>query len=101
MTNVNAQYNPHSGVFTCTRPGVHVFWQIRPNAPNWIETELVKNGAFFANSFVGDKILNTAGSATAAVDLTVGDEVWIRVSGRMDGADIIACNTMCTGFRIQ
>lgn len=101
ITNVGSNYDPHTGIFTCTHQGVYVFsWSTLTGNPQWINTDLVRNGDTFAYSTVGDNDHWTTGSATAAIQLAVGDKVWVRVGGHSNGADIYEPRTMFTGFRI-
>lgn len=102
IINMGTNYNPSTGVFTCTQAGVHVFsWRVGVYSGQSIDTALVRNGVMLMYSTAGDQYLSTAGSATATMYLTVGDRIWVRVTGHSATTELIYVLTTFTGFRIQ
>ncbi|XP_033751442.1 uncharacterized protein LOC117335511 [Pecten maximus] len=97
-----ANYSTNTGVFRCPSAGIYVFsWSIFVRKNQYIYTELVRNNDGIGSSLAGeDTISYTAGSATAATHLEVGDEVWVRVCGHESGSDVLANLSMFTGFRL-
>ncbi|XP_060084008.1 uncharacterized protein LOC132563265 [Ylistrum balloti] len=101
VTNVNAQISNYTGVFTCSQPGVHVFaWQTLLNDPDYVITELVRNGVALASEEIGNSGAPESGSSTAVLNLARTDEVWVRVAAHSIGADIQPHLTTFAGFRL-
>ncbi|XP_033764247.1 uncharacterized protein LOC117345299 [Pecten maximus] len=104
-TNIgNNEYHPTTGVFTCKKAGIYVFsWSIRVNqADHGLETELALNGATVGYNTAGGGDGNTwgYGSATVTLYLQVGDEVWVKAGGRIDGITISPIS-MFTAFLVH
>ncbi|XP_033729199.1 complement C1q tumor necrosis factor-related protein 2-like [Pecten maximus] len=100
ITLVGGHYSKNTGVFTCLREGVYAFqWSHRVSSANaYMFTELVKNGQFV------DRAISyhaTIGSSSAIVELTVGDEVWVKVTGHTNAADVELLISKFSGFLIN
>ncbi|XP_069104569.1 uncharacterized protein PF3D7_1120000-like [Argopecten irradians] len=88
ITNVGNSYSGQTGTFRCQRPGVYVFTWILHVTGRWAFTELVKNGVMVGTAFAGDSQYSITGGNTVVVELSVGDDVWIRVVEHMPGTII-------------
>ncbi|OWF54525.1 uncharacterized protein LOC110443397 [Mizuhopecten yessoensis] len=101
ITNVNAHISNFTGVFTCSRAGVHVFsWQTLLAESHYIITELVRNGQSVGSEELGSTRTAVSDSSTAVVDLAVNDEVWVRVAAHAVNSDIQPHLTTFSGFRL-
>ncbi|OWF42482.1 uncharacterized protein LOC110460999 [Mizuhopecten yessoensis] len=99
ITNVGAKYSFETGIFTCTKPGIYIFsWSVEVANPNFLSTDLMRNGVTIAETTAKGSDDWGVGSTLVAIELTVGDEVWVRVDGHSPGADIQRWGTSFTGF---
>ncbi|XP_033761620.1 uncharacterized protein LOC117343388 [Pecten maximus] len=102
FTNFGATYSSTSGIFTSTRRGVYIFfWTIEVANPNFISTELVRNGMAIGEITVTGSNDWRVASNMLSVELVIGDEVWVRVDGHSLGADIQKSGTCFTGFLLH
>ena len=104
-TNVGNDYNPHTGAFTCRRPGLYVFYVHTLAEPGkHLETTISKNLNSMAYTYAFDKEHFASGSIMAVMDLQKGDTVLVRSYGgehSNTGAVIDYQYTSFSGFLIN
>ncbi|XP_033758232.1 protein HP-25 homolog 1-like [Pecten maximus] len=79
ILNIGQDYDPSSGIFQCSIPGIYVFtWSIEVNASNSLITGIYVNGQSRQFQFVAGSSYNiNSGSSTIVLELTGGDTVFI------------------------
>ncbi|OWF38119.1 uncharacterized protein LOC110466610 [Mizuhopecten yessoensis] len=100
ITMLGGYYSKNTGAFSCLQAGVYAFHWCMRSLPtsSYMYTELVRNG-----DVIGTAVAYHAstGSASAVVQLSVGDEVWVRVGTHSSGADIELNTSMFSGYLIK
>jgi hypothetical protein len=97
-------YDKLHGLFTAPRSGLYVFsWTILTHQATYEYTELVVNGVFYARELSdGRPHVYSADSNTVVVDLSQGDEVWIRTdAGTTHGGFVGASHCTFAGWLIH
>ncbi|KAJ8313153.1 hypothetical protein KUTeg_009295 [Tegillarca granosa] len=82
MTNIGNDYHQPSGFFTCSKPGIYVFFLSTAVYPlHDVHTAIVKNGDDISYNFArGSDNEFSQASTMAVIQLNVGDSVWVRVT---------------------
>ncbi|XP_061187458.1 uncharacterized protein LOC133195589 [Saccostrea echinata] len=80
IENVGNGLDPHSSIFKAPVSGLYIFSaSILSHAGVTVRCVIVKNSQDVAYIFSGDSTTYSSGSKTALLDLTVGDDVWIKI----------------------
>ncbi|XP_033725852.1 collagen alpha-2(VIII) chain-like [Pecten maximus] len=90
--NLGGGYNPSTGIFTCSRPGLYVFHiTIVLHSAKSGEFHLLKNGHEFGRVYSGDEDSGRADGAasTAIVQLEVSDTVWVASNTNHDSGEVL------------
>ncbi|XP_060064605.1 complement C1q-like protein 2 [Ylistrum balloti] len=106
ITNIGNGYNKYTGAFTCSVPGIYFFtWTayVGGGVGHHVDTELHRNGHPVAFAKGGSTTyLAMTGSASAILELAVGDAVWVQVSEVTgDHTVLYGEKTNFSGFLIQ
>lgn len=80
LTNVGHSFNQPTGIFTCTIPGVYVFYcSIVVNADADIKVSIVKDGV--DTTFAYQPVGKNQGGTMSIIHLNAGESVWVRMAG--------------------
>ncbi|XP_063406253.1 cerebellin-1-like [Mytilus trossulus] len=80
VTNVGNGWDGQANVFKAPRAGLYYFSAtIMSHYAEDIETELVMKGVPIVYSYDGDKATHGVGTLSAVLNLSIGDDVWIRI----------------------
>ncbi|CAG2236845.1 C1QL [Mytilus edulis] len=80
VTNVGNGWDGQANVFRAPKAGLYYFSAtIMSHYAEDIETELVMKGVPIVYSYDGDKATHGVGTLSAVLNLSVGDDVWIRI----------------------
>ncbi|XP_069103130.1 complement C1q-like protein 4 [Argopecten irradians] len=92
QVNLGGGYNPTSGVFTCSVPGLYVFHVTAVNySGKSFELHFMKNGQEFGRLYLGDEdnTRSDSASSTFIVELQVSDSVRIASNTNHDSGQVI------------
>lgn len=69
-----------TGKFTCTKPGLYLvsIWVLTPGQSKRGHVNILRNNKVLAPAFIYNTAHYDTGTATAVVELHLGDKVWVR-----------------------
>lgn len=99
ITNIGGAYSRNTGTFTCPKVGVYVFaWTVHAST-RYIDTQLVRNGALVGETMAGDSnTYSGIGTGVVVVQLSQGDEVWVRIAEFYPATTVIRGDIRATEF---
>ncbi|KAL3891950.1 hypothetical protein ACJMK2_004192 [Sinanodonta woodiana] len=91
ITNIGAAYHPHTGIFIAPVNGVYVFHVCATSEPfKWQFFDLVKDGNVIQSIFPDALNIHSfqTDSIIAVLQLSQGNEVWVKSSGLVGSGEI-------------